>query len=89
MNVSLSPEMQRFIDENVRSGRYASSDDVVRSALSLLQTQDDLTTEDIEELREALAPAIAQADRGEFVDFSATSIIAEGNKLLADRQKAG
>jgi antitoxin ParD1/3/4 len=89
MNVSLSPEMQRFIDENVRSGRYASSDDVVRSALSLLQTQDDLTSEDIEELREALAPAIAQADRGEFVEFSAATIIAEGKKLLADRQKAG
>jgi putative addiction module CopG family antidote len=40
MNVSLSSELERFVRENVRNGRYRSASEVVRDALRLLQESD-------------------------------------------------
>jgi putative addiction module CopG family antidote len=40
MNVSLSSELERFVRENVSSGRYISASEVVRDALRLLQEND-------------------------------------------------
>ena len=36
-NVSLTPEMEDFIDGRVASGRYRSASEVVRAALRLLE----------------------------------------------------
>jgi Arc/MetJ-type ribon-helix-helix transcriptional regulator len=36
MELALSPEAQHVIDQNVRSGRYASPEDVVQAALIAL-----------------------------------------------------
>jgi putative addiction module CopG family antidote len=40
MKISLSPEVERRIAEQVRSGRYRSADDVVRVGLELLQERE-------------------------------------------------
>lgn len=37
MNVSLTPDLDRFVRESVGGGRYQSSSEVVRDALRLLQ----------------------------------------------------
>lgn len=37
MNVSLTPELERFVQEKVHSGRYTSASEVVREALRLLE----------------------------------------------------
>ena len=39
MNVSLTPELERFVQEKVHSGRYTSASEVVREALRLLEEQ--------------------------------------------------
>lgn len=65
MTISLSPEMQRFVEEKVKSGQYTSADDVMRHALALLRAQDTTTPDDVAELRLLLAPALEQADRGQ------------------------
>jgi len=41
MDVKIKPEFQRFIEDEVRSGRYDSSDDIVNAALAVLQTWQD------------------------------------------------
>ncbi|MCZ8179491.1 MAG: type II toxin-antitoxin system ParD family antitoxin [Rhizobium sp.] len=38
--LDLGDHWERYIDDQVRSGRYASADDVVREALKGLQDQD-------------------------------------------------
>ena len=40
MNVSLMPELQELVNEKVRSGQYASSDEVVSAALQLLKERE-------------------------------------------------
>jgi antitoxin ParD1/3/4 len=40
MNVSLTPELDRFVAGKVDSGRYNSASEVVREALRLLEEHD-------------------------------------------------
>jgi putative addiction module CopG family antidote len=37
MNVSLRPELERYVAERVASGRYRSASEVIRAALRLLE----------------------------------------------------
>ena len=45
MNVSLSPDLERFTRQLVESGRYGSASDVVRSGLRLLEEREAETEE--------------------------------------------
>lgn len=40
-NVSISKELERFVVDLVRSGRYGSASEVVRAALRMLQAQEE------------------------------------------------
>jgi putative addiction module CopG family antidote len=77
MPISLTPGLAKFVDYLVKSGRYASADDAVNAAVARLQTEHELTPEEIADLRDELDPAIAEADAGTFADFTAEDIIAE------------
>ena len=68
MNVSLTPELEKFVQEKVKSGRYLSASEVVREALRLLQEEDQIRQLRLEKLRKEIAIGIEQADRGEVVD---------------------
>ena len=41
MNVTLSPELQQFLNEQVLSGRYSSTEEGVRKAVELLKQTDE------------------------------------------------
>src|SRR5688572_30468230 len=55
MNLSLHPHMQRFIEEKVKSGEYATHEDVVHAGLVSMMQQVDISKLSPEEL-EALYP---------------------------------
>jgi putative addiction module CopG family antidote len=40
MNLALKPEMKRLIEDRLRTGRYASAEDVVQAGLAALQQQE-------------------------------------------------
>lgn len=65
MNVSLTPELERFIAEQVESGRYRSASEVVRAAVRLLQWQLEERAAKLEALRKAVEVGLAELDRGE------------------------
>jgi len=68
LNVSLTPELERFVDQRVASGLYQTASEVVRDALRLLEEQEAARQAALEELRRHVAVGIEQADRGEFLD---------------------
>ena len=41
MNVSLTPELEKLVNEKVRGGLYQTASEVVREALRLLKQRDD------------------------------------------------
>lgn len=68
MNVNLTPELEKLVQEKVASGLYNNQSEVVREALRLLAEQDQLRQAHLEKLRAALAAGLEQADRGELLD---------------------
>ena len=85
MNVSLTPELEEFINKKVESGMYTSASEVVRESLRLLFEQDLLKQIRLEELCKEIALGIGQADRGEVAPLDTEANKAEGRKLLAAR----
>jgi antitoxin ParD1/3/4 len=71
MNVSLTPELEQFVQAKVKSGRYLSASEVVREALRLLEEHDRLREIRLETLRREIAVGIEQSDRGEIFDGEA------------------
>jgi len=70
MNVSLTPELERMIREKVETGRYASTSEVVREALRLLEQRDRSEQERLAGLRDIWHQGIASGPAGE-LDFRA------------------
>jgi antitoxin ParD1/3/4 len=67
MNVSLTPELEKYVADKVASGRYTSASEVVREALRLLEDHDKARAAQLEEFNQELQRRIDSADRGEFV----------------------
>ncbi|MEH2424865.1 MAG: type II toxin-antitoxin system ParD family antitoxin [Nostoc sp.] len=42
MNVSLTPELERFIQSQVESGKYSSSEEVILAAIKLLEVGENI-----------------------------------------------
>ena len=68
MNVSLTPELEAFVQSRVESGMYQTASEVVREGLRLLEYREREREEILDEIRAKIARGTAQADRGEVVD---------------------
>lgn len=64
MNVSLTPELEKFVGRKVESGLYNNASEVVREGLRLLKEHDEIRLK----WREQIERGWLQAQRGEFVD---------------------
>lgn len=71
MNVSLTPELERFVNGKVQTGRYNSASEVVREALRLLEQHEQARTAQLGEFNSELARRLAALDRGELVSPAA------------------
>jgi antitoxin ParD1/3/4 len=71
MNVSLTPELEKFVSAKVESGRYNSASEVVREALRLLEEHDSARAAQLLEFNEELGRRLTSLDRGKVVDPAA------------------
>jgi putative addiction module CopG family antidote len=72
MNVPLKPELERFVEEQVRAGRFASPAEVLEAGLARLMLDppaDELDAEDLAAIEESEA----QIARGEDLDWKGVS----------------
>lgn len=65
MNVSLTDELERRVDERVRTGLYTSASELVREALRLFFQYEEARGQEIQELNRRITVGLAQLDRGE------------------------
>ncbi len=68
MNVSLTRELEEFVNAKVASGRYNSASEVVREALRLLEEHDRARSAQLEQFNQELGRRLASLDRSEHVD---------------------
>ena len=68
MNVSLTPELERWVSSRVEGGRYRSASEVVREGLRLLQEREEEHRARLEALRHDVRVGLDELERGEGVD---------------------
>jgi antitoxin ParD1/3/4 len=51
MNVSLTPELEQYVNDKVKSGLYSSASEVVREGLRRLRQEDELRALQLQDLR--------------------------------------
>jgi len=68
MNISLTPELEQFIDSTVKKGRYSSPSEVIQAALRLLEEREMERLRRLEELRKEIAIGIEHSDQGDIFD---------------------
>ena len=64
MNVQLTPELKKLVDEQLASGLYSSATEVIRAGLRLLEENERWRAE----VRSKIADGVAQAQAGQLVD---------------------
>ncbi len=64
MNVSLTPELDKFVADKVETGRYNSASEVVREALRLLEEHDRARGAQIAAFNRELGARLASLDSG-------------------------
>ena len=60
MNVSLTPELEKFVDDKVDSGLYNNASEVIRESLRLLKEHDEIRVKWREQISTRLAPGPAR-----------------------------
>jgi antitoxin ParD1/3/4 len=78
VNISLTPELENFVQTKVTSGRYNSASEVVREALRLLEEHENVRAVQLEEFRSQVDQRLASLDSGKGVD---------GEGVFADLRK--
>ena len=86
MNVSLTPELESFVQTKVTSGRYTSASEVVREVLRLLENSEQARAIQLEGFRSEVGRRLTSLDRGRGMD--AETVFAQIRKKSALRKHA-
>jgi antitoxin ParD1/3/4 len=85
LNVSLTPELEQFVQSRVASGLYQTASEVIREGLRLLEERERARDAALEALRAKIRRGAEQADRGELLDGEA---VFEEIRQLSARRRA-
>jgi len=83
VNVSLTPELERLINDKVENGSYQTASEVVREALRLLKHRD----EGLVQLRREIQAGLDRAGRGEYAEYDRQSASKLGARVKARGRK--
>jgi len=93
-NVSLTPQLQRYVARKLKTGRYQTASEVVREALRLLEEQDRARQVKLADLRQTIKAGLADIDERRFQSFDrkglkklADEVKSEGRRRLTRRRK--
>ncbi len=84
MNISLTPELEKFVQDKVASGRYHSASEVIREGLRLLEEQELIREVRLAALREEIQKGL---DSGPSTPLDMAAIKTRGRKRLDAVQK--
>ncbi len=86
MNVSLTPQLEKFVERKVKQGSYQTSSEVVRAALRMLADYDERRKLELDRLRREVKLGVDQIEAGLVTKFDAKTIKAEGRRRMAERK---
>ena len=77
MNVSLTPELEQYVQEKVSSGLYYSASEVIREGLRLLREREQLQQMRLQELRQDIQAGL---DSGEATPLNIQAVKAKARQ---------
>lgn len=86
VNISLTPELDAFLQSRVKSGRHQSTSEVVREALRLLEDRDRDREAVFLEVKAKLKRGAAQARRGDLL--AGDKVFDELRQMIAERRRS-
>ena len=86
MNITLSPDQERFVEERVASGRFLTANEMIREGLALLEERESERSIAIAALRREIQLGTEEADRGELVDGD--DVFAEMERISRERRQS-
>jgi antitoxin ParD1/3/4 len=86
VNISITPELDAFLQSRVDSGRYQTTSEVVREALRLLERQEQERDLAFLQLKAKLETGAAQAERAELLDGE--QVFEELREMIEERRTA-
>lgn len=91
MNVSLTPELDRYVHAKVKTGGYNSASEVLREALRLMQERDQVRETQLDEARRAIQNGLQALQRGDAVEGTSAELLAQAigrsRRRLAERAR--
>lgn len=86
VNISITPELDAFLQSRVQSGRYQTTSEVVREALRLLERQENERDEARQQLKAKLERGATPAAAGELLDGD--QVFEELREIINERRQA-
>jgi antitoxin ParD1/3/4 len=68
MTVTLTPEQEKFVAEQLESGHYQSAGDIITQSLEMLKAQEEFIRSNAAELQKKIAVGMEQIRNGDVVD---------------------
>lgn len=87
MHISLTDQQEGWIQSLIDNGHYASTSEVMRHAIRLLQEEAEAKQAKLQALREAVQKGIVELDRGEFSEKTVSNIISTAKSSSPKRRR--
>jgi antitoxin ParD1/3/4 len=84
MPITLPPELEQFVQNQVSTGKYASVNEVFLAGIKLLEERERLYQGRFEELRREVMVGISEAEQGQLLNGEA--VISELQEKLRQRR---
>jgi antitoxin ParD1/3/4 len=75
MNISLTPQLEKLVQDRVKSGRYTSASEVIREALRLLETHDRALDQGLTRLQSDVQEGLRALDAGKSAPFDDQAVM--------------
>ena len=85
MTVTLPAELQAFIEQSVKAGRFADESELLCEAVQTLKTREEFRQFQVAGLKEKLRAGLADFDAGRVAEWNGEEIKRKGRELLAAR----
>jgi antitoxin ParD1/3/4 len=69
MNISLTPQLEKLVQDRVKSGRYTSASEVIREALRLMEAHDRALDQGLTRLQSDVKEGLRALDAGKSTPF--------------------
>ena len=83
--LQLPADLQEFVEEAVKSGRFSGEEELVCEAPESLRTREEFRQFQLAKLKDKLRAGVADLDEGKVAEWNGEDIKRQGRALLAAR----